>query len=95
MALLTAACDCMSVLTVDCRSRAAPAKPGRDARRIGSKANELRATTALARLLAKQGKRDDARAMLVEIYGQFTEGFDTADLRLLVLDVLSRPRLRS
>ena len=38
------------------------------ARRVGSKAYELRATTSLARLLAKQGKRDEARAMLAEIY---------------------------
>ncbi len=51
------------------------------ARRIGSKACELRATTSLARVLAKKGKRDDARAMLAEIYGWFTEGFDTADLK--------------
>ncbi len=51
------------------------------ARRVGSKAFELRATTSLARLLAKQGNRDEARAMLAEIYGQFTEGFDTADLK--------------
>jgi predicted ATPase len=36
---------------------------------------------SLARLLAKQGKRDDARAMLTEIYNWFTEGFDTADLK--------------
>ena len=33
------------------------------------------------RLLAKQGKRDEARAMLAEIYGWFTEGFDTRDLK--------------
>jgi len=51
------------------------------ARRMCSKAYELRATTSLARLLAKQGKRDEARAMLAEIYGWFTEGFDTADLK--------------
>lgn len=50
------------------------------ARRIGSKAYELRATTSLARLLAEQGKRDEARAMLADIYNQFTEGFDTSDL---------------
>ena len=35
---------------------------------------------SLARLLNKQGKRDEARAMLAEIYNWFTEGFDTADL---------------
>ena len=36
---------------------------------------------SLARLLAKQGRRDEARAMLAEIYNWFTEGFDTADLK--------------
>jgi tetratricopeptide (TPR) repeat protein len=42
---------------------------------------ELRATTSLARLLAKQRKRDEARTMLADIYNWFTEGFDTADLK--------------
>jgi predicted ATPase len=51
------------------------------ARRQSARSEELRATTSLARLLAKQGKRDEARAMLAEIYGWFTEGFDTADLK--------------
>jgi len=51
------------------------------ARRQSAKSWELRATTSLARLLDKQGKRDEARAMLVEIYNWFTEGFDTADLK--------------
>ena len=48
---------------------------------MGAKAWELRATTSLARLLAKQGRRDEARAMLADIYGWFSEGFDTADLK--------------
>jgi predicted ATPase/class 3 adenylate cyclase len=51
------------------------------ARTQSARTFELRATTSLARLLAKQGRRDDARAMLAEIYGWFTEGFDTADLK--------------
>ena len=42
---------------------------------------ELGATTSLARLLAKQGRRDEAHTMLGDIYGWFTEGFDTADLK--------------
>jgi class 3 adenylate cyclase/tetratricopeptide (TPR) repeat protein len=42
---------------------------------------ELGATTSLARLLANQARRGEARAMLAEIYGWFTEGFDTADLK--------------
>jgi len=51
------------------------------ARRQGAKSYELRATTSLAQLLASQGRRDEARSRLAEIYGWFTEGFDTADLR--------------
>ena len=46
-----------------------------------AKSWELRAVTSLSRLLQKQGKNDEARRMLGEIYGWFTEGFDTADLR--------------
>jgi len=42
---------------------------------------ELRATTGLARLLRDTNRRDEARAMLAEIYNWFTEGFDTADLK--------------
>jgi class 3 adenylate cyclase/predicted ATPase len=49
-------------------------------RQQGAKSLQLRATMSLARLLAKQGKRDEARTMLAEIYNWFTEGFDTADL---------------
>jgi predicted ATPase len=51
----------------------------------------LRATMSFARLLAQNGKRDEARAMLAEIYNWFTEGFDTADLKdaKALLDELS------
>ena len=42
---------------------------------------ELRAAVSLGRLLLSQGKRDDARELIAETYGWFTEGFDTADLR--------------
>jgi tetratricopeptide (TPR) repeat protein len=52
-----------------------------DARRQRAKLFELRATTSLARLLVLQGKRDEAREMLAEIFNWFTEGFDTADLK--------------
>jgi predicted ATPase len=51
------------------------------ARRQQAKALELRAATSLSRLWQRQGKRDDARQMLAEVYGWFTEGFDTADLQ--------------
>jgi predicted ATPase len=51
------------------------------ARRQSARSPELRATTSLARLLAKQGRRDEARAMLADIYSWFTEGFDTRDLK--------------
>jgi tetratricopeptide (TPR) repeat protein len=42
---------------------------------------ELRDTTSLARLLRDTNRRDEARAMLADIYNWFTEGFDTADLK--------------
>ena len=51
------------------------------ARRQEAKMFELRATTSLSRLLAGQGRLDEARAMLAAIYNWFTEGFDTADLK--------------
>jgi predicted ATPase len=51
------------------------------AREQGAKSLELRATSSLARLLAQQGERHDARLRLSEIYGWFTEGFETADLK--------------
>jgi predicted negative regulator of RcsB-dependent stress response len=62
------------------------------ARSQSGKSLELRATLSLARLLVKQAKRDEARAMLAEIYDWFTEGFDTADLKdaKALLDELNR-----
>ena len=51
------------------------------AQKMGAKAWELRATMSLARMLARQGRRDEARTMLADIYNWFTEGFDTADLK--------------
>ena len=50
-------------------------------RKQSAKSLELRATMSLARLWKTQGKRAEAHAMLAEIYGWFTEGFDTADLK--------------
>jgi predicted ATPase len=49
------------------------------ARQQQAKSFELRATMSLARLLMKHGRRDEARTMLADIYGWFTQGFDTAD----------------
>jgi predicted ATPase len=51
------------------------------ARTMGAKSWELRTIMSLARLLASQSRHEEARAMLAEIYGWFTEGFDTADLK--------------
>jgi len=46
-----------------------------------AKSFELRAATSLARLWQQQGKREEARQVLGDVYGWFTEGFDTADLK--------------
>ena len=51
------------------------------ARQQQAKSWELRAATSLSRLWQQQGKRAEARELLVPIYGWFTEGFDTADLQ--------------
>ena len=47
----------------------------------GAKSMELRAATSLARLWSKQGKGIEACSLLAPLYGWFTEGFDTADLK--------------
>jgi predicted ATPase len=47
----------------------------------GAKLWELRAAVSLARLCRDQGHRAEARDLLVPVYGWFTEGFDTADLK--------------
>ena len=51
------------------------------AREQRAKSWELRAATSMARLWRNQGKRQQARDLLAPIYGWFTEGFDTLDLR--------------
>jgi class 3 adenylate cyclase/tetratricopeptide (TPR) repeat protein len=60
----------------ECYRKAIDVARGQDA-----KSWELRATVSLARLLANTGRRVEAHAMLAEVYGWFTEGFDTADLK--------------
>jgi predicted ATPase len=42
---------------------------------------ELRAAMSMARLWHDQGKRDEARELLASVYGWFTEGFDTLDMK--------------
>jgi predicted ATPase len=51
------------------------------ARQHKAKAFELRASTSLARLWLQQDKKKEALKMLSDIYGWFTEGFDTKDLQ--------------
>ncbi len=50
-------------------------------REQGTKSLELRAVTSLSSLLSARGKSDEAQKMLSEVYGWFTEGFDTPDLK--------------
>jgi predicted ATPase len=63
------------------------------ARRQQAKSWELRATMSLCRLWQKQGKQEQARQALTEIYSWFTEGFDTPDLReaTALLEELANP----
>jgi predicted ATPase len=69
-----------------CFQRALDAARGLDARLL-----ELRAATLLARLWAERGERPRAHDLLGPIYGWFTEGFDTPDLKgaKLLLDALN------
>jgi tetratricopeptide (TPR) repeat protein len=63
------------------------------ARQQQAKSFELRAAMSLARLWAQQGKREDGRELLKEIYDWFTEGFDTPDLkdaRALLDEIIQR-----
>ena len=51
------------------------------ARQQQAKSLELRAAMSRARLWQQQGKRAEAHQLLAEVYGWFTEGFETADLQ--------------
>jgi tetratricopeptide (TPR) repeat protein len=64
------------------------------ARKQQAKSWELRTSTSLARLWQSQGKRKEAHEFLAPIYGWFTEGFDTKDLKeaKALLDQLAQPR---
>ena len=61
------------------------------ARKQQAKSWELRAAMSMARLWRDQGERDEARDLLAPVYGWFTEGFDTLDLKeaKALLDELS------
>jgi predicted ATPase len=61
------------------------------ARQQQAKSWEFRAAMSMARLWRDQGKRDEARGLLAPVYGWFTEGFDTRDLKeaKVLLDELS------
>lgn len=61
-------------------------------RRQQAKSWELRSAMSLSRLWQRQEKQEDAHRLLADVYGWFTEGFDTADLQeaQALLDILSR-----
>jgi len=63
------------------------------AREQGTRGYELRAATSLARLWRERGRWDEARELLAPLYGSFTEGFDTPDLKdaKALLDELAPP----
>jgi predicted ATPase len=65
------------------------------ARERGAKLFELRAVMSLGRLRMRQGRQAEARSELAEIYGWFTEGFDTKDLQeaRALLETLARDGL--
>jgi predicted ATPase len=62
------------------------------AREQQAKSWELRAAMSVARLWRDQGKREEARDLLASVYGWFTEGFDSADLKeaTALLDELNK-----
>ena len=51
------------------------------AREQGTRGYELRAATSLAQLWREQGRRGEARDLLAPVYGWFSEGFNTPDLK--------------
>ena len=63
------------------------------ARRQNAKSWELRCATSLAKLWDRQGRRREAYDLLARVYGWFTEGLDTADLKdaKALLDRLAEP----
>ena len=65
------------------------------ARRQNAKSWELRGAMSLARLRRQQGRQSEARDLFAPIYGWFTEGFDTADLKeaKTLLDELTEPAI--
>src|SRR5262245_57009646 len=67
--------------TVSCLFRCAKEVDRFCTRQQQAKSLELRAIMSLSRLWQRQGKKDEAQQLLAEIYGWFTEGFDTKDLQ--------------
>jgi hypothetical protein len=81
-----------SVWSLESEAEACFVKAIEIARNQQAKSLELRAGMSLSRLWQQQGKKEEARQMLAEIYYWFTEGFDTKDLKeaKALLEQLSR-----
>jgi predicted ATPase len=71
----------MQAVVATRRSRQACARRSWSRSKQGAIAWELGAAKSLARLWGEQGRRTEARELLALVYGWFTEGFDTADLK--------------
>jgi hypothetical protein len=63
-----------------------------EARHTGGLMLELRAATSLARMMVRRGDEAEARRTLPPVFAQFSEGFDSIDLRAAQLFLAEKPQ---